>query len=194
VASFKQPSREYSAPRERGDLLQFIVEQSCERAVVYDATQSVVFKNGKAKLFLESHPLPDEIPTLAKKIFTAIAHGRTAELFPGQICFRKEIGGRHWRFRVSYREGDQPLVAVFFTDETVSSRFDLNVLRQQYRLTRRETDVLRHLLDGQRNHEIAQSLAITEQTVKDYLSCIYYKVGAPDRFALLRYLICSSQE
>jgi DNA-binding CsgD family transcriptional regulator len=194
VATFRGSVREGTPPDDREDVLQFVAERTCERAIVFDARLAIVFQNVKAGEFLVCYPLPDEIPALAKKIFTAIARRRTAELFPGQICFRKEIGGRHWLFRVTFREGDQPLVAVFFTDETVSTRFDLNVLRQQYRLTRRETDVLRHLLDGQKNHEIAQSLAITEQTVKDYLSSIYLKVGAPDRFALLRYLICNSPE
>jgi DNA-binding CsgD family transcriptional regulator len=178
----------------REDLLQFAVEESCELTVLFDVSMAIVYKNGKARKFLDRHALPEEIPALARKIFVAITRGKAAEMFPGQICFRKEIGGRHWLFRVAFREGEQPLVGIFFTDETVSSRFDLNILRQQYHLTRRESDVLRHLLDGQTNQEIAQTLAITEQTVKDYLSSIYAKIGAPDRFALLRFLICAPPE
>ena len=188
------PVRRNPAPQVRDDLLRFVVEGSCERAIVFDVTLAIALQNGKARKFLDSYALPEEIPALAQRIFTAIARGKVAELFPGHICFRKEIGGRHWQFRVTFREGDRPLVGIFFTDETVSSRFDMNHLRRQHQLTRRETDVLGHLLDGQSNHEIAQALAITEQTVKDYLSSIYFKTGAPDRFALLRYLICNSQE
>jgi len=183
------PARSGSA-----DVLGFVTEQTCERVVVFDAAMAIVFKNDRAALFLESHAFPEEIPALVQRLFTAIACGKAVEQFPGRICFRQEVGGRRWLFRLAFREGDRPLVGVYFSDETVSSRFDLNFLRRQYRLTRRETDVLRNLLDGQKNHEIAEALAITEQTVKEYLSSIYGKVGAPDRFALLRLLVCLSQE
>jgi len=174
------------------DLLQFVVEKSCERTVVFDVSMAIVFKNDKARKFLDSHSLPEEIPALAIKIFTAIARGKVAETFPGQIGFRKEIGGRHWFFRVAFREGDQPVVGVFFSDETVSSRFDLDALRQQYHLTRRETAVLRQLLDGKKNLEIGEELDLVEQTVKDYLSSIYSKIGVADRFTLIRHLLIDS--
>jgi len=166
---------------------------SSERIVAFDASRTVVFRNGKARKFLDRFALPEEILLLVGKIFTAIDLGKAGEVFPGQISLYKEIGGRNWLFRVGFCQGVQPLVGVCFTDETVSGRFDMNALRRQHQLTRRETDVLRHLLDGLRNHEIAEELAITEQTVKDYLRSIYRKVGVSDRFALLRFLICSSQ-
>ena len=189
-----RPARNEAPGSPRSDLLQFVVEESSERIMVFDSCLTIVFLNEKARKYLDSYSLPAEIPTLAQKILTAIARGNSAEMFPGQICFHKEIGERHWLFRVTFRASDQPLIGIFFTDKTVSSRFDLNILRRQHRLTRRETDALRHLLDGLKNHEIAQELSITEQTVKDYLSSIYRKVGAPDRFALLRFLICASRE
>lgn len=56
----------------RDDLLPFVVEKSSE--------------NGKARRFLENYALPDEIPLLVRKIFTAIALGNVAEMFAGQIC------------------------------------------------------------------------------------------------------------
>ena len=70
---------------------------------------------------------------------------------------------------------------------------NLNVLRQQHKLTRRETDVLRHLLDGLSNLAISQELGVIEQTVKDYVSEVFKKLGVHDRFALLRHLIGTSQ-
>jgi DNA-binding NarL/FixJ family response regulator len=178
----------------RDSLLKFVVETSNELVVVFDVRQAIAFRNDKARRFLDRRALPDEIPALVKRILAAIAGGKAAEMFPGQICLHKEIDGRYWFFRFAFREGDQPLVVIFFTDATVSSRFDLNVLRGQHHLTRRETDVLRHLLDGLKNQEIAEELAIAEQTVKDYLSDIYQKFDVPDRFALLRLLVCASRQ
>lgn len=177
----------------RDDLLLFVAEMSSERVMVLDGELALVFKNDKAGKFLDRYPLPEEILTLARKILTGIASGKAVEMFPGQISFHKEIGGRNWLFRIVFREGEQPLVGIYFNDETVSGRFDMNALRTQYHLTRRESDVLRHLLDGAKNLEIAEELAITEQTVKDHLSSLYRKAGVPDRFALLRLLVLGSK-
>jgi two-component system NarL family response regulator len=48
-------------------------------------------------------------------------------------------------------------------------------------LTTRELDVLRLLVSGRRNREIAESLSITEGTVKLHVSSILGKLGAADR-------------
>ncbi len=156
--------------------------------MVYDSGLRIVFQDSKARKFLDRQTLPAGIRTLAKKIFNAIAAGNAVEMFPGFLSFTEQIDERQWVFRVAFRGGAQPLVCVYFSDETISCRFDLNALRQRYRLTRRETDVLRQLLDGKKNLEIAEELALVEQTVKDYLSSVYRKIGVEDRFSLLRQL------
>ena len=51
-------------------------------------------------------------------------------------------------------------------------------------LTRRERDVLRLLVGGDSNQEIARSLAIREQTVKDHVSALLKKFHARSRVAL----------
>ncbi|MGH2600190.1 MAG: response regulator transcription factor, partial [Dehalococcoidia bacterium] len=48
-------------------------------------------------------------------------------------------------------------------------------------LTARELDVLRLLGTGATNREIAESLALTEGTVKNYISTILAKIGLHDR-------------
>ncbi|KPK45521.1 MAG: hypothetical protein AMK74_03230 [Nitrospira bacterium SM23_35] len=65
----------------------------------------------------------------------------------------------------------------------------MNEIRKQFRLTRRETDILRRVLDGLKNVEIAEELEISEQTVKDHLSNIYMKSGVENRFDLARLLM-----
>ena len=60
-------------------------------------------------------------------------------------------------------------------------------------MTRKETDILRRVLDGLKNTEIAEDVEITEQTVKDHLSNIYVKIGVENRMALMRTLIYSPQ-
>jgi DNA-binding CsgD family transcriptional regulator len=178
----------------QGELLSFLLRNGREHVVILDQRGTIVFRNEKAARFLGRQALPEQILSLAERILGAIAAGEVAARFPGQICLHREIGDRHWVFRLAFRDGADPLVGVYFCDETVSGKFDLNALRRRYGLTRRESDVLRHLLDGLKNVEIAEELTITEQTVKDYLSSIYGKFAVPDRFALLRCLIAASRE
>lgn len=48
-------------------------------------------------------------------------------------------------------------------------------------LTRREAQVLGLIAENWDNHEISDRLCIAEQTVKNYTSRIYDKIGVPDR-------------
>jgi len=48
-------------------------------------------------------------------------------------------------------------------------------------LSSREVEVLRHLVDGNRNRDIADKLFIGEETVKVHLKHILGKLGANDR-------------
>ena len=56
-------------------------------------------------------------------------------------------------------------------------------------LTHREKTIISYLMQGWRNREIAQHLAITEQTVKNHLRSVYDKVGVSDRLELVLYAI-----
>ncbi len=48
-------------------------------------------------------------------------------------------------------------------------------------LSDREVEVLRHLVDGKRNRDIAEKLFIAEETVKAHMKHILTKLGANDR-------------
>jgi DNA-binding NarL/FixJ family response regulator len=56
-------------------------------------------------------------------------------------------------------------------------------------LTERETDVLRLLALGKSNKEIAQTLAIGEQTVKTHVSHILDKLDVPSRTQAALYAV-----
>lgn len=53
-------------------------------------------------------------------------------------------------------------------------------------LTPRETQVLQRLLEGSTTREIAESYGIGQQTVKNYVTVIYEKLGVRGRTQLLR--------
>jgi DNA-binding NarL/FixJ family response regulator len=54
-------------------------------------------------------------------------------------------------------------------------------------LSKREEDVVRHLMDGLSNREIAQNLNLSEHTIKNYLFRIFDKLGVSSRTELLLY-------
>jgi DNA-binding NarL/FixJ family response regulator len=53
-------------------------------------------------------------------------------------------------------------------------------------LTERETDILRLIARGYDNDEIAAQLALGRQTVRNYVSSIYGKMGVKDRIHAMR--------
>src|SRR5580765_4724649 len=54
-------------------------------------------------------------------------------------------------------------------------------------LSRRQTQLLGLLVQGLKNREIAAEMGISEGTVKAYLTTLFEKVGARDRFELALY-------
>jgi DNA-binding NarL/FixJ family response regulator len=54
-------------------------------------------------------------------------------------------------------------------------------------LTPRELDVLVQVAAGSRNREIATTLGVTEQTIKNHLSSIFHKLGVPNRTHAVTY-------
>lgn len=57
----------------------------------------------------------------------------------------------------------------------------LQSLMSGERLTRRELELLRHVANGYANKEIAAELNISEQTVKNHMTSILYKLEAKNR-------------
>ncbi len=51
-------------------------------------------------------------------------------------------------------------------------------------LTRRESEIVASIIDGATNKQIAQSLSISEQTVKHHLTSVFAKVGVTNRLEL----------
>ncbi len=58
---------------------------------------------------------------------------------------------------------------------------DTSKLRGNYALTARESQILRHLALGLSNKDIARSLTISVETVKEHVQNILRKINANDR-------------
>jgi DNA-binding CsgD family transcriptional regulator len=161
--------------------------------ILLNRTMDIVYNNKQASLFLNRFELPEEIRAVSRRIFDALRRSKFQELFPGEISILKKLGDSpsNWIFRFSILESP-PVIVLFIIEDKVSNKVNVNEIRREYRLTRRETDIVRRVLDGLRNSEIAKDLEITEQTVKDHLSNVYAKIGVENRFDLVRSLLNTS--
>jgi DNA-binding CsgD family transcriptional regulator len=173
--------------------IEFIINKCPVGLIIFNRKMDMLDHNKKASMFLNRFELPEEITTVTKRLFDATERGKLNELFPGEIYITKKLDGSasNWIFRLYVQEKSNPLVYLLIFEETISNKVNMNGLRQQFKLTRRETDILRRVIDGSKNTEIAVDLEITEQTVKDHLSNIYLKTATEDRMALMRTLVYS---
>jgi len=159
--------------------------------VIFDQRMQMVFSNRMAENFLKRFFLPEEIPQLIRRLFDVMNNVALRESFPGEVLIFKRLEGSssNWIFQFFISERPKQLVGIFIIEQKVSLKLDMNEIRKQFKLTRRETDILRRVLDGLKNVEIAEELEISEQTVKDHLSNIYMKSGVENRFDLARLLM-----
>lgn len=181
---------------EMDDIIAVILSKMPVGVIVYDRRLQVVYSNRVGANFLKRYFLPEEIPQLTRRIFDAMDNATLPTSFPGEVNIRKRLEGSssNWIFKFFHSESPKKFVGIYIIEETVSHRLDMNEIRKQFRLTRRETDILRRVLDGMKNVEIAEELEISEQTVKDHLSNIYMKSGVGNRFDLARLLMNMNAE
>jgi DNA-binding NarL/FixJ family response regulator len=81
------------------------------------------------------------------------------------------------------------LVNKIGSDTTERSKYEKQILElKKYfpSLSHREAEVLYLITQSYDNHEIAEELFIAEQTVKNYVSVIYTKLGVSDRVHAVR--------
>jgi DNA-binding CsgD family transcriptional regulator len=182
---------QYINTEDMSGVVNFLFDNIPTGIIIVNNAQKILYQNRKATYFMERFQLPAEISRVSKRIFNAMQLSKLAEEFPGEIYIKKKYNKSpsNWTFRIVFKEEPNPFICIFIIEDTISNKLDLNKIRQQYRLTRRETDVLRRVLDGLKNLEIAEELEISEQTIKDHLSNIYMKIGVRNRFSLMRELV-----
>jgi DNA-binding CsgD family transcriptional regulator len=181
-------------PGNNNDIINYIFDTLPTGVLILNRKTEIVYGNKQASLFLSRFDIPEEIPSVGRRVFDAIDRDKYEELFPGEIIIVKKFEGSpsNWLFRFAIPVKSQPIIVVYIIEDKISNKLDVNEIRRQYRLTRREADIIRRLLDGLKNVEISKEFEIMEQTVKDHLSNIYQKMGVENRFDLIRSLVSPS--
>ncbi len=83
-------------------------------------------------------------------------------------------------------EGEQARHIMVLVERIIEKReVDYTRVKGDYGLTKRETDVLRHICGGLTNREIAEKMFISEYTVKDHIKKIMKSMGASSRSEII---------
>jgi len=101
-------------------------------------------------------------------------------------CIRTVHGGRIWASNEELEFILETLTRLKSAQFTKSSGMAL--------LTRREEEVVRSVVEGMKNREIAQALHVTEHSVSNYLYGIFNKLGVSSRVELILYATSESQK
>lgn len=177
------------------EIIDFVLAEIPLGVIVFNEKMDIIYLNRTAEKVMKRFEIPAEISTICKRIFDSIKNEKVHEIFPGDIVLYQKIKSSQnsWITRLHIGKGPVPLVYVFMSEEKISNKLNLNKRRMQFRLTRRETDMVRRVLDGLTNNQIAEDCGISEQTVKDHLSNIYIKCGVRNRFELICALMNSPE-
>lgn len=100
-----------------------------------------------------------------------------------QFCFRAR------RFEKDPRFPPEKFLIVQCEEYPRRACLDLRHAQEYYKITKREADIVRLLFKGLKNKEIAESLFISERTVKNHLQNIGEKVGASNRTEIIYKII-----
>jgi DNA-binding NarL/FixJ family response regulator len=104
------------------------------------------------------------------------AHRATGESFTADVWFS------------TYKEDSRPKLAAIIADitEDMNGEAEESPSNQPVTLNSRESDVLRFLVQGLANKEIAARMEISESTVKNTLQQLFSKTGVRTRAQLVR--------
>jgi DNA-binding NarL/FixJ family response regulator len=83
---------------------------------------------------------------------------------------------------------DPAVTKTLIHDVDPRERNDDEFMRELGRLTPREREVLRLLVEACDNKEIASRMSVAEQTVRNYISAIYSKLGIVNRIEVMKYM------
>lgn len=112
------------------------------------------------------------------------AHGIVMKAAPPELLFksiRAVVGGQYWL----QREALSHLVTDAGDPDTRAAESAI----QRFKLTPREIEIVRGIVEGCANKEIAGRMGVMEPTVKHHLTSIFDKVGVSNRLELALFAI-----
>lgn len=146
-------------------------------------TLDVRMDNGDGLTALEQ--MRKELPDLKVIILSTFDN-------PTYMARAHELGANAYLLKGAQREDFVELIEAVAAGKNIPRKYKLDGIAgamasrakppdEEIPLTQRETQVLRHLALGLSNKEIAQSLSISLETVKEHVQYVLRKIGVNDR-------------
>jgi DNA-binding NarL/FixJ family response regulator len=83
---------------------------------------------------------------------------------------------------------------LFLIERASPKSANLSMVFRQYKLNNREQEIVRLLLLGNSNKEIASDLGLSENTVKGYMKLLMGKLGVNNRAGIIAALLAGKSE
>ncbi len=176
------------------DILMQILGVTEEANLLMDASGEILFANARGEELLSLHTQRPEAQLandgqpapLLSLIVAQMARLRESNERVRHHVVTTGDGGR-WRLEIVALSGlgSPGWSLVVLTPIRMPSADQLRKRFAGFQISRREAEVLAHILHGRNACEIAGQLGITEYTVKDHLKHAYSKLGVSSRGQLL---------
>lgn len=182
---------------ETQERLRALVETSPAAIVTVNDRGMIELANEAATQLMgprDGHLIGNPIAAFLPELHHALRWEEAPQFRASMQCLGHRANGETFMADVwfsTYKEGSSPKLAAIIgdiTDETAAGSIAAPMLAEQERmsLSNRELEVLRLLVQGAANKEIAAKLEISESAVKNTLQQLFTKSGVRTRSQLVR--------
>jgi len=172
------------------EISEFILGRMPLGVLVFNEKLKIIFHNGTADKFLKRYSIVPALTALAKKIFKE-RPAADKNTLSKNIFFSNTAKGLplNLSIRHLYSEEPYPRLLIFICTKPCNSRLNVEGLIRRCNLTNKEAEILRQLVRGLTNADIAWELDMQKHTVRDHLRNIYMKCGVKNKLELVRNII-----
>jgi len=169
------------------NILEFIMNEMPLGTIVYDEKKRVIHCNSTAHKFIKRYGIAAELTEMVEKIFRE-RHAADKAPLSKDLSFSAAPKGMpaNLSIRYLYSEEPYPRISVFIYTKLCNSRLNAAEVIKRYNLTKKEAEILRQLVRGLKNTDIARTLKMQSHTVRDHLRRIYAKCGVKNKLELVR--------
>jgi DNA-binding CsgD family transcriptional regulator len=188
------------------DLLELVRKRSVPGILIFDHGENLIFFNPAARDILREHKgigqpsiknglgltIPKEIDNFYSRLKKVLdsRHRNPGSMLPSPIALfsTKEAD---YCCRGSFLQGfsktDREVCPIMIFIEKVRAhrKADLETFKKRFGLTDRQTKIVKRLLTGWRNEDIAHEFCVREDAIKWYLKTIMKRLGVHSRTEIL---------
>ena len=192
-ATQPSPSITKLHPKARTGLLKLepALPSICVGFIALDSSMSPIMVNRMAAEILSFPQKPEGLKRLGGMLVSRIRSMLLSKQPKGDapVVSGFRSGKRYYScrsFRVdSFNKGYDEMSIAILLERGASEAVSVVQAAEKYRLTAREQEVLRYLLDGLTSKEIADRMSISPKTVKGFLRLIMVKMGVSTRSGIV---------